>query len=484
MKKIYTKLSRPQWRVTVPTINTSLFGRTFSSPEEKTCSVEEKCENFRNSGSYDLVAEAEKMEEEKEILKVEVKEETDESDHDSRYEDARDKSLEIEADEQNIYADVENVRPISGEASSETSSSYEYDVPRISFHFFEEGLREFAEEHKLVMSSPQKRKSEIRITLAQPPVIEEEDEIEDDSLKTNESQSDVSILATRCEIGEPKLVEMSLSLDNLSVGRLSRCYSDCSLELRLKDSDPSKDDSEEEGFYKIPRNLKRLSQSLDNIQTISKLDQPPEIPELPELPDLPRNNIVIEHDIVLKKHKSDETQSSLEYCDARSKLPLKFRRTTLLRRPHVRSKAADTWLSLRSKVTNIISTHSAAQRVGANSGEKLVNLEELYKNSRTKCKKIVQNTSKIFNKKRGQENVDPNCSDTSSQIVKNDAFFAKVNENGASEVDCGEVGSDRFGGSKLFDEESKGMSEFDFSTLKSAFRRSRIIGEVLLLLLF
>lgn len=484
MKKFYTKLSRPSWRVTVPNLNTSFFGKA----EEKT-DIEQKSENFRNSESYD-VQKAETQNSEKDD---EIKCEESDSEAESKYEDASpmyEKKPDFDTDslenmeDVNIYADVDNIQ--NTEVSD--SSSYEYDIPRISFSFFEESLRaaECEMEVKPITSSP-KRKSEIRIILAQP-IIEEEDE---DSLETSEqtskSEDEISILATRCEIDEPKTIEMNFtqSLDNLSIGKLSKCDSEPRIELRQLDD-------EEDNFYKVPRSYKRLSQSLKDFNALEEV-KTSEMPDLPSEKNINNEDIVSEssksnyivHNIDLKTEETqtnvslEETQSSFEYCDARSKLPAKIRRATLLRRPHVRSKAQDTWFTLRSKVNNIITTHSAAQRVGANtSGEKVLNLEEFYKNSRTRCRKIVQNTSKIFHKKRGQENVDPN-SDTSSQIVKNDAFFAKVDLNEGSEVgtscDSEVLNSDKFGSRIL---EDKGMSEFDFGTLKSAFRRSRLIQEV------
>lgn len=495
MKKFYTKLSRPNWRVTVPNLNTSFFGKA----EEKT-DAEEKSGNLRNSGSYDLQNAEQQYENE-------IKTEESDSEADSKYEDASpmyEKKNDFENDslnnveDLNIYADVDNIQ----NTEVPDPNSYEYDIPRISFSFFEESLRSESETDTKPATSSPKRKSEIRITLAQP-TIEEEDEEREDSVETNEEMSksddDISILAIRCEIDEPKTIEMSIleSLDRISIGKLSKCDSEPHIE-RIEEQE------DEDNFYKVPKSYKRLSQSLKDFNTLEI--KTPDLPVTPDLPyDLPQkpSEIVtdekitkqanyIVHNVDLKSEETqtngsieetrssfEETQSSFEYCDARSKLPAKVRRATLLRRPHVRSRAQDTWFTLRAKVNNIITTHSAAQRVGANTaGEKILNLEEFCKNSRTRCRKIVQNTSKIFHKKKGQENVDPS-SDSSSQIVKNDAFFAKVDLNEGSEVgtsvDSEVLSNDRFGSRVL---EERGMSEFDFGTLKSAFRRSRIVQEV------
>lgn len=509
MKKFYTKLSRPQWRIAVPNINTTIFGKTTVTKENSHESIEEKAENLRNSGTYDLVNEQNKMDNRKSATEsitatneTKNEETTDDSDQESKYEDASpmyEKKIDFSndtlnyLDDMNIYADVENVQSPS-EKSECSSLSYEYDIPRISFSFFEESLKADTEmEDKPITSSP-KRRSEIKIVLAAPPLIEE-DEDDDSETKQQEpvetidtsSQDDISISATRCEIDlEPKTIEMDYykSLDDLSTGKISKCGSEPSIDIRVKELEQE----DEEGFYKVPKSFKRLSQSLSNFNTIKpkedlSVHSESDLKSLDESVEKDLTNILIEHNVVLDKIKeidpAEEAQTSLEYCDARSKLPAKIRRATLLRKPHMRAKAQDTWSTLRSKVSNMISSHSAAQRVGANtSGEKMLNLEEFYKNSRTKCRKIVHNTSKIFNKKRGQENVDPN-SDTSSQIVKNDAFFAKVDLNEDSSelctVDGSEV-SDKFGSRML--ETEKAINDFDFGTLKSAFRRSKYIQEV------
>lgn len=490
MKKFYSKL-RPQWRI--PVITSSIFKPEEETPEdEKT--IEERIEDIKTSASYDLVEEQKKVDNRKsndslvimEEEKIEKEVEDDDSDQESKYEDASpmlEKKLDLTQnyDDSNIYADIENVKTPS-EKSDTSSLSYEYDIPRISFSFFEENIlksESIMEEKPL--STQQKRKSEIKIVLAQPPLMEEEEEeavetaetvetMETDVEQRQTSLDDISISATRCEIElEPKIIEMNLcqSLDQLSMGKISRCGSEPSIDMRLKEEES--DDDEEEGIYKVPRSHKRLSQSLSNFQTIQNEEVPPirsviDLNTIQLVPQLPQQ---VEQ--VNKVTSSEET--NLDYIDARSKLPAKIRRATLLRRPHMRSKAQDTWSNLRSKVSNIIQTHSAAQRVGANSsGEKILNLEEFYKTSRTKCRKIYSNTSKIFKNKKDQENINPN--DNSSQIVKNDAFFAKVDEDSeiSSSVMDSEI-SDRFG-SRMLD------SDFDIGTLKSAFRRSKYIQEI------
>lgn len=487
MKKFYTKISRPQWRITVPNINGALFGKSDKNEQSSHESLEEKAENLGNSGSYDVQEEQQKIDRksvtESITIMNEKQEDTEDSDED-KYEDASpmlEKKEPIYIDDTNIYADVENIQTIN----DKTCDSYEYDIPRISFSFFDDSPKSEMEEKPIET----KRKSEIKIFLAQP-LIEEEDsdsntienKINDKHLDETDnvmsSLDDISISATRCEIQlEPKIVEMDLkSLDDVSMNRLSKCDSEPNIEIRLRELE------DEEGFYKVPRQHKRLSQSLRNLSDEEILhsvsstsitrrleDATYDIPE-----NLSQKTKKIE-DKLEDKIEAEETISSLEYCDVRSQLPLKQRRATLLR-PHMRSKAHDTWSTFRTKVSNIISTHSAAQRVGANSGDKILNLEEFYKTSRTKCRKIVNNTSKIFNKKKPNENGD-NCSDTSSKIVKNDAFFDKMelNEDSVIVEESSEIG-DKFGSRML--ECEKGGSDFDIGTLKSAFRRSKYLQEI------
>lgn len=531
MKKFYTKLHRPQWRITVPNMNIFLFDKTTPGDDKL---QEQKIQDCKTSDRSDIIEEATEKSNsvtEGDVIMNEEKYEevVYDSDQESKYEDASpmyemkmnasDLSLDHEID--NLYADVENVQIVP--ENTDDTVPYQYDIPRISFSFLDQSLRiastkegeaetlepkatddkteKELEMEDIPLSSVAKRKSEIKIVLAQPLFAQEED-VEDDletdlekinmsdsEVKEMSSQDDVSLLATRCEIdSDAKVIEMDFykNIDEILVGKLSKCGSEPGIDMRLKDLE----DDEDEGFYKVPRSLKRLSQSLNNCNEISlkkdEADLDVSNEEVEEIHNLPTNNLTIEHNVVIKNEEKDSTvegqQLNFEYCDARSKLPANIRRATLLRKPYMRSKAHDTWLALRAKVVNIISTHSAAQRVGANtSGDKILNLDEFYKNSRSKYRKIVYNTSKMFSKKRDQENVDPS-EDGQSHIIKNDAFFAKVDtkeDNSvitASVFDSGET-SDKCESDIL--EAEKKVNEFDFGTLKSAFRRSRIIQEVI-----
>lgn len=430
--------------MSVPNLNTSIFRRSLSvSNEENTGSynIENTTGSSENSGSY-LTIDSDVETLKNSMTISEAISETDNSD--IEYEDAI-HSLEMSEEEQNLYADIENSL---GPQSLDDEEKFVYDIPKISFSFFE------AENYETVESkstSTPKHKSEIKIVLASPPLIPEE--IDEEIVK---SQDDISIAESKYEISSERKLEFELSrlsLDDLCLTNLMKSDSLPSLTLR---------DNHQEDFYKVPtKPYKRLSRSLYDINQ-SKMEKE----------ENEEKTKTIIHNVILDKTPSsgqiNDPEVKLDYCNARSKLPMKVRRATLLRRPQMRLKTPESWQNLRSKVSTMISSHSAAQRVGASQNDRVINLDEFYEKSRSKCKKLVNRF-----KKRGQENLDPNvetCSETSSQIVKNDAFFAKVdcgdNESGDTLVGNDSETADKF--LSLTDDKS-------VATLKSAFRRSRVM---------
>lgn len=460
MKKFCDKVTKQQWRVTVPNINSRFFKKRDDNPGKKSPKPA--------SGCYDLEAAQREFDRCSSLPKDVILIDTDSSDSES-YQDARMSSDKRSSanftsdDDVELYVDVDSKFP---DSTPDKSAQFEYDVPKISFSFFENGVGNSEEEYAAPVET--KHKSEVIIIVGQ-------------DVETSKPDQNDNCLET-------KTVDLTLTkdLDGFPMVPMMKSGSDPNIHYRCR-SEVIPEEEEEE-FYKVPvpTKRKRLSQSLTNV-------------EIENLEGIASNHSSIEHiscsQILVQKSEEEEPKSTknseLDYCKVRSKLPLKLRRATLLRRP--KAKAVDTWVSIRTKFNNIMSEHAAQQRVGAyDDKDKLsLNIEEVYKNSKDKCKQVLKNTGKIFTKnKRNQDN-----DDTGSHIVKNHAFFAKVdlkasdieyklnydNENDVkSEKTVVESDSPNSNSQKSFSrsvsEEKK--EEFDFNTIKSAFRKSRVIPEV------
>ncbi|KAK9888645.1 hypothetical protein WA026_000872 [Henosepilachna vigintioctopunctata] len=129
MKKLYNKINNKQWRMTVPNINSSIFRRGNRSPVDSL---------NRNSGFYD-VQEAEKEYENSRSVPNSVYILESGSEDESKYQDARDNIVEARTDDdacddRDVYEEMDRV-PYEQRPASRQSA--EYDVPRISFKFFD-----------------------------------------------------------------------------------------------------------------------------------------------------------------------------------------------------------------------------------------------------------------------------------------------------------------------------------------------------------
>lgn len=459
MKKFCNKITKQQWRLTVPNVNSSIFKK---SPKiDRNGSV--KC------GSYDL-EEAQKEYDRSRSVPNSVFIETDSSDSDN-YQDASTMSDKRNSahtdDDADVYEDADNKIVLVSKNMTETNSEFEYDVPKISFSFFEQ--EEYATVIPKEESTPA-HKSEVKIVLASP------ESFDDDSDRNSEKDvSDTEVVV------ETKTVDLTLTKDLVDFPVIMKSGSDPNISYRAKkESDEPEDD---DGLYKVPRRLHRLSQSLndfniENIETITSVHSSIEHISCSQV--IPQD-LEPEAETTLRSSQNSE---SMDYCKTRSKLPLKLRRATLLRKP--KAKAVDTWMNIRSKFNNMITEHAVQQRVGAidNRDKIAINIQEVYNSSRDKCKKVLKSTGRIF--KRNQENIDPN-SDTSSQIIKNHAFFANLKAsdieyklnytNNSEEVNKSEPETPDSNKSKVLSRSTSDekKEEFDFNTIKSAFRRSKLI---------
>ncbi|XP_022899908.1 uncharacterized protein [Onthophagus taurus] len=482
MKKFYTKFSKQQWRTTVPNLNTSIFKKYSKDDSNK--------ENRMSSASYDL-----QMAEKNYVVSDEVPTTIDsDTEPDEVFEDARtiiqkskeDVSKNIKYDS-DLYVEVEPPA-----ISLKNNSKYEAEVPSISFSFFENRNYDQVRVHKSELkieltipeldektsglSTPTDSHSYVNEVFSTPQsnITPEEYsvpiKISENHLKMLEfAEQNINKEEPQENDGERILnfVPKKLSfeeIENLANNDEIDAYVRKSLEEICppikSGSDPNLSHTiqeEEVTEYKVPKSLKRnrLSQSMndfnpDTIQPITK-------------------DIDIEHiscsQVIMEN--PNENSINMDYCKTRSKLPIKLRRVTLLRKP--KSKAVDTWTNIKSKVKNF----KESSQLNDNKDKLANNIEEMYKNSKSKCKKVLKQTGMMF-KKRDQENIDPN--DNSSQMIKNDAFFANLNQheespNISEPIPLGSCDKVKFAGSNDTDKNQ----EFDFNTIRSAFRRSKVI---------
>lgn len=150
-------------------------------------------------------------------------------------------------------------------------------------------------------------------------------------------------------------------------------------------------DDIEENFYKIPRCLKRnrLSQSLKDFEAEDSGLTP-----LPNYFSIDRINY--------SKTKSNskctsEPTNGLEHNDHTNK------------RKNLRSflkKPRDRIQTLKTRFDNIMNDQAALQRVGAfeDKPKVTINIDEILKNSKMKCKGMMKSTSKFFHRKKESTN--------------------------------------------------------------------------------
>lgn len=502
MKKFITsKINKQHWRVTVPNLNTSLFRKSPMKEEDKSDK-----ESKRSSGFYDL-QEAQLEYDKTRSLPNSVYIDTSSSEDEEDYEDARTMSdrssnnINKENSDTDLYVDVESGQKGESTNLDLNNGKFEYDVPRISFKFFEKNKEEPVpdEETKEDLYENEQTnyelvdvkvvKSEVKIVLSSPSEEEKTSEEEEgDMPKSHPSEKFVS----QTEIFVRSLEDIPLIIKSAG--------SDPNLVLREHDEDDPDD-----GYYKVPRSLKkthRLSQSLndfdfENIEEIPKL-QPSGHSSIEHI----SASQIIAQDIEKEREPSEQKtdSESMEYCKVRSRLPIRLRRPTLLRKP---KKAVDRWNNFRTKFNNLMLEHAAHQRVGAfNEKEKVtINFEEMYKNSKTKCKKVFQNTGKIFQKgnKKNQDSFDSEKDSSYEPVANSNVSLEKVElkasdieyilnatgdsnevvENGqcvseeSNKVDDSKSTND----TKTTPDESK-KDEFDFTSIKTVLKKKLFTPEV------
>ncbi|KAJ8917522.1 hypothetical protein NQ315_005571 [Exocentrus adspersus] len=506
MKKfIANKINKQHWRVTVPNLNSALFRKSPAKDEDKSDK-----ESKRSSGFYDL-QEAQLEYDKTRSLPNSVYVDTSSSEDDEdNYEDARaasDRSsnnLNKDTSDTDLYVDVESSQRVESTNLSVSNGKFEYDVPRISFKFFDKNKNATTpveeEENADLYENDQPNyepvnvlkvvKSEVKIVLSSPPLedkeaVEETDVSREETPKTHPSEKFVSQTAIFVK-----------SLEDIPVV-IKSAGSDPNLVLHEHDDEDSSD-----GFYKVPRSLKkthRLSQSLNDfdfekLETVAKLQQSSNHSSIEHIS---ASQVILQEDVDKTESSEQKTDSErMDYCKVRSRLPLRFKRPVLLKKP---KKAVNTWNNFRTKFNNLMLEHAAQQRVGA-FGDKdkvTINFEEMYKNSKTKCKNVLRNTGKIFNKgkkdsfeeeKSGSESAVK--SNASSQGLKasdikyilNTSDSSEVVENGVCEKadededDDGKPTDDGTAKTTPTPDDDK-KEDFDFTSIKTALKKKLFTSE-------
>lgn len=425
MKKFCNKITKQQWRVTVPNINTTIFRRSTSKEKDESCSGKIK---KSVSGSYDIEAAQQAFENNRNIVNTIILEDvSSDSDSDGDYQDARAMSEKLSSDEMNtsVYADVE-LSP----KTYVNESNDEFEVPNISFSFFEEQNNYDYQ----VVNVERKQKSEPKI------YNNEEDKVDSHTVENPTHINEVTIIIKETESSKrsdsPTLSKSTNNLSNSIIKseyfnlELTKSLNDCSYNqnrrIMKSGSDPNISHSQleldhaDDGLYKVPGAVRRIrhSHSLNDFNKIENIDC------------ISSSHSSIEHiscsQVIVKKHEDNEIDRNsvaMDYCRVRSKMPIKKRKISFLRKP----KSA-TWTNLRTKFDNMVSEQAAKQRVGAfpEKDSTVIQIEEMYKLSKDKCKQFLKSTGKMFKSKKDQENVDPNGEERSEKIVKNDAFFPKT----------------------------------------------------------
>uniref|UniRef100_A0A1Y1K429 SH3 domain-containing protein n=2 Tax=Photinus pyralis TaxID=7054 RepID=A0A1Y1K429_PHOPY len=473
MKKFCNKISKQQWRVSVPNINTAIFKRSSSKEKDESGSGKIK---KSASGSYDIEAAQQAFEQNRNIVKTIIAEDESSDSDSDEYQDARAMSEKL-SDEMNasVYADVELPTKVDVNECSDG-----FDVPNISFSFFEEQNNYDYQ----VVNVERKQKIEPKVG------SNEEDHthisevtivIQESELSKNSSSPTISKSAD--DLGNSFIKSEYFNFE------LTKSLNDCSCSQRLmkSGSDPNISHSqlelehEDDGLYKVPGAVRKIrhSHSLNDFNKIEQIDC------------ISSAHSSIEHiscsQIIVKKSEGNEVDRgspAMDYCRVRSKMPFKKRKVSFLRKPK-----ATTWINLRAKFDHMVNEHAAKQRVGAfpDKDSTVIHIEEMYKSSKDKCKKILKSTGRMFKSKRDQENVDPN-GEKSPKLIKASDIEYKFDEE--SKDDCTDSSSINTKTDKsdksvvisakhffslpmtIIDEK---MQDGEFRSVKNVFRRSKFL---------
>ncbi|XP_056644955.1 uncharacterized protein LOC130450525 isoform X1 [Diorhabda sublineata] len=494
MKKfIATKINKQQWRVTVPNINSNIFWRSSSK--------EEKPESKRSSGFYDFQEAQQEFDKSLSLQNSLNLEDTfsSASTTSEEFEDARamsDKSSKnnVESDtDGEAYQDVElTSTPKSSKNIDENNSKFHYDVPRISFKFFGEKKEENIYENEELPHEPISINSDIQIVVttsnSENPTLFNINDISpilEDTLIDNVDKNQENY--PLCHPNEKFASQTEIyvkSIESIPVAVIKSAGSDPNLTLRSQLA--------EDNFYQVPRPLvknNRLSHSLQDFNEEIKENTPKLASS---------NDSSIDHISASQFFTNVDVESSKTTNNSVTKSKL-----SKLRKPAILKKHR--WNSLRNKFNHLIQEQAAKQQVGAFSEKERItlNLEEMYKNSKSKCKKVFENTSKIFHKKKifvdtnselvhgrnlkasdieykfnyetnnSIKNDSTDCSNNDNSINHSELDGTDINESFTSKISSDNFVNDAsFNDSKNSTENSKKEEQsIDFSAIKNAFMK-------------
>lgn len=516
MKKfLTTKINKDQWRLTVPSINNGIFRKSPSKDEDKSDK-----ESKRSSGFYDFQeaqTEYDKTRSLPNSVYIDNSSESDDDEDEEVFEDARamsDRCKDTSDTDVDVYTDVEPIPQAETRNIDLNNSRYEYDVPRISFKFFDktqqtenddksdENDHQYEDAEHPHYEPVKVVRNELKLSLwpTNQKVTEEEEEFEE-------------ISSPVCHPSEKFVSQTEVYVNNLEcipVTTLKSAGSDPNIAMRHNSEEDIGD-----GFYQVPRSLKaahRLSQSLKDFDIEQIENSSPAIvsSDIPSIEHISASQILVNEDKD-KEHVKDTNK--IEKTPSR-KLSIPIRTPSFLKKP---KKTVEKWNNFKSKFNNIMMEQAAQQRVGAYDDKDriAINIEEMYKNSKTKCKKMFQNTSKMFQKKKTtvasndlvekphfqasdieyQLNYDVSDASelTDSKILnpktsEDDVVVpSNIRDSNSSlkqiSIDTSKISSDTKHSCDNKSSEDSKKEDFDFSALKTALKRKIFANEVSVLLL-
>lgn len=245
MKKFCDKVANKQWRVTVPNINTKFFRKREENGGKRSPKPASGCYDFQEAQrEFDRCCSLPK-----DVVLVDTDSSDSESYQDARMSSDKRSSANFTSDDDvELYVDVDSKFP-----AETAAAQFEYDVPKISFSFFENNVDSSEQEYAAPAETIAKHKSEVIIIVGQ------------DGREHETSNGDENDNCIARSVLETKTVDLCLAkdLDGFPLVAMMKSGSDPNIHYRC-----SREELEtEEDFYKVPvpTKRKRLSQSLTNV---------------------------------------------------------------------------------------------------------------------------------------------------------------------------------------------------------------------------
>ncbi|XP_044751389.1 uncharacterized protein LOC123311459 isoform X3 [Coccinella septempunctata] len=451
--------------------------KLYAKINNKLTSRQKSPNNPRKSGFYD-VQEAEKEYEISRSIPNGVFMNDSFSEDDSKFEDARTSMVdsvteEGEDDDDRVYVDIDLKKKDDEPFEMETS---EYDVPRISFKFFEKHVRHKQQDQDNTYENVAGETGEHPRHSTPIPVISvtsaDESAVSKDKPSTPvpRLRSEVKIIMTavdidigegdtaECHVEELKGVEKLEQSKSRSVSQefvsttsiefskslvkpqfsLKKCESFPSVLRNIRD-----DEDDEENFYKVPRCLKRnrLSQSLKDFEAEDN-DLATRISSASSV-----DCLSISRTCPIPNRTECSSEPSKGYASEETIHRKRKNLKSFLRKPRDRLQV------LKTRFNNMMNDQAALQRVGAfeDKPKLTINFDGVLKNSRMKCKDMIKSTGKFFHKRRSSTNSSTmnsvedltkiSCTPVRTELKASDIEY-KLNTSDHSENRCSDKEND------------------------------------------